>query len=105
MPYYGQPFLNFLLIIQYGGRGRTRTYEGVSQRIYSPPPLPLGTLSRSRAAASSPSASRGRYMVGARRLVNQNGSRKRYRLPPAELPRPCLRDRNPACENANGRRN
>ena len=27
-----------------GGRGRTRTYEGVSQRIYSPPPLPLGTL-------------------------------------------------------------
>src|ERR1700737_1908246 len=29
-----------------GGRGRTRTYEGVSQRIYSPPPLPLGTLSR-----------------------------------------------------------
>src|ERR1700684_3897084 len=46
MPYYGQPFLNFLLIIQYGGRGRTRTYEGVSQRIYSPPPLPLGTLSR-----------------------------------------------------------
>ena len=28
-----------------GGRGRTRTYEGVSQRIYSPPPLPLGTLS------------------------------------------------------------
>jgi hypothetical protein len=31
---------------QDGGRGRTRTYEGVSQRIYSPPPLPLGTLSR-----------------------------------------------------------
>ena len=27
-----------------GGGGRTRTYEGVSQRIYSPPPLPLGTL-------------------------------------------------------------
>ena len=33
-------------IFQGGGRGRTRTYEGVSQRIYSPPPLPLGTLSR-----------------------------------------------------------
>ena len=25
-----------------------RTYEGVSQRIYSPPPLPLGTLPRTR---------------------------------------------------------
>ena len=25
-----------------------RTYEGVSQRIYSPPPLPLGTLPRRR---------------------------------------------------------
>jgi hypothetical protein len=33
-----------------GGRGRTRTYEGVSQRIYSPPPLPLGTLSRTSRA-------------------------------------------------------
>jgi hypothetical protein len=32
-----------------GGGGRTRTYEGVSQRIYSPPPLPLGTLPRRRA--------------------------------------------------------
>src|SRR5712691_4797370 len=31
-----------------GGGGRTRTYEGVSQRIYSPPPLPLGTLPRRR---------------------------------------------------------
>src|SRR5215468_4184998 len=31
---------------QSGGGGRTRTYEGVSQRIYSPPPLPLGTLPR-----------------------------------------------------------
>src|ERR1700738_1810502 len=29
-----------------GGGGRTRTYEGVSQRIYSPPPLPLGSLPR-----------------------------------------------------------
>src|SRR5262249_42078011 len=34
----------FLLYFQAGGGGRTRTYEGVSQRIYSPPPLPLGTL-------------------------------------------------------------
>jgi hypothetical protein len=33
-----------------GGGGRTRTYEGVSQRIYSPPPLPLGTLPRNRGA-------------------------------------------------------
>src|SRR5262245_23001015 len=31
-----------------GGGGRTRTYEGVSKRIYSPPPLPLGTLPRRR---------------------------------------------------------
>src|SRR5215217_3139923 len=34
------------LLITDGGGGRTRTYEGVSQRIYSPPPLPLGTLPR-----------------------------------------------------------
>jgi hypothetical protein len=34
-----------------GGGGRTRTYEGVSQRIYSPPPLPLGTLPRTEAGA------------------------------------------------------
>ena len=33
-----------------GGRGRTRTCEGVSQRIYSPPPLPLGTLSQTVAS-------------------------------------------------------
>ena len=33
-----------------GGGGRTRTYEGVSQRIYSPPPLPLGTLPRTSGA-------------------------------------------------------
>src|SRR5215467_649579 len=33
-------------LIPAGGGGRTRTYEGVSQRIYSPPPLPLGTLPR-----------------------------------------------------------
>ena len=36
--------------LNFGGGGRTRTYEGVSQRIYSPPPLPLGTLPRNRAA-------------------------------------------------------
>ena len=36
-----------------GGRGRTRTYEGVSQRIYSPPPLPLGTLPRNDAAGAA----------------------------------------------------
>lgn len=32
-----------------GGGGRTRTYEGIRQRIYSPPPLPLGTLPLYRA--------------------------------------------------------
>jgi hypothetical protein len=35
-----------------GGGGRTRTYEGVSQRIYSPPPLPLGTLPRNQGAGT-----------------------------------------------------
>ena len=48
-----------------GGRGRTRTYEGVSQRIYSPPPLPLGTLSHKpfHGATNSPDgrASRGAF--------------------------------------------
>ena len=29
-----------------GGGSRTRTCEGVRQRIYSPPPLPLGTFPR-----------------------------------------------------------
>src|SRR5882757_2021024 len=38
---------------QAGGGGRTRTYEGVSQRIYSPPPLPLGTLPRRRTSHPS----------------------------------------------------
>jgi hypothetical protein len=37
-------------ILEGGGGGRTRTYEGVSQRIYSPPPLPLGTLPRKKRA-------------------------------------------------------
>ena len=50
-----------------GGGGRTRTYEGVSQRIYSPPPLPLGTLPRKRCGNDR----RRRYMVGLQRLVNQ----------------------------------
>ncbi len=35
-----------------GGRGRTRTYEAVKQGIYSPPPLPLGTLSPDHSNAS-----------------------------------------------------
>ena len=32
--------------IMRGGGSRTRTYEGLRQRIYSPPPLPLGTFPR-----------------------------------------------------------
>ena len=36
-----------------GGGGRIRTYEGVSQRIYSPPPLPLGTLPQNGHALGS----------------------------------------------------
>src|SRR5689334_23569609 len=51
-----------------GGGGRTRTYEGVSQRIYSPPPLPLGTLPRNQARGNS---TRRGYMVGWECLVNQ----------------------------------
>lgn len=34
------------LSIACSGPGRTRTYEGYRQRIYSPPPLPLGTLTQ-----------------------------------------------------------
>ena len=34
------------MLLQKGGPGRTRTYEGYCQRIYSPPPLPLGTLTQ-----------------------------------------------------------
>src|SRR6516162_8768563 len=50
-----------------GGGGRTRTYEGVSQRIYSPPPLPLGTLPRT----SHPRGCVGRAgLWGARRAVS-----------------------------------
>ena len=32
------------VVAAFSGPGRTRTYEGYRQRIYSPPPLPLGTL-------------------------------------------------------------
>ena len=42
--------MTFYVLFQDGGGGRTRTYEGVSQRIYSPPPLPLGTLPRKKRA-------------------------------------------------------
>src|SRR5689334_3150165 len=38
--------VSFCFDFQDGGGGRTRTYEGVSQRIYSPPHLPLWTLPR-----------------------------------------------------------
>ena len=62
-----------------GGGGRTRTYEGVSQRIYSPPPLPLGTLPRTCAAGNN---TRRRYMVGRQGLVNRisrgHGLSRRY---------------------------
>ena len=47
-----------------GGGGRTRTYEGVSQRIYSPPPLPLGTLSQTCALASSSSKDKRDWPAG-----------------------------------------
>src|SRR5258707_370701 len=43
-PNWGPTVFDIVFCFQYGGGGRTRTYEGVSQRIYSPPPLPLGTL-------------------------------------------------------------
>src|SRR5687768_14849442 len=42
-----------------GGGSRTRTCEGVRQRIYSPPPLPLGTFpQRVRSSLSGPSLKR-----------------------------------------------
>src|ERR1051326_8549975 len=37
-------------LLRRGGGSRTRTYEGVRQRIYSPPPLPLGTFPLARGA-------------------------------------------------------
>ena len=37
-----------------GGGSRTRTYEGVRQGIYSPPPLPLGTFPRALGRPSMP---------------------------------------------------
>src|SRR5678816_2112157 len=37
-----------------GGGSRTRTYEGVRQGIYSPPPLPLGTFPLALGAISRP---------------------------------------------------
>src|ERR1700719_1043633 len=42
------PLSSSVLCRALGGGGRTRTYEGVSQRIYSPPPLPLGSVPRRR---------------------------------------------------------
>jgi hypothetical protein len=55
-----------------GGGGRTRTYEGVSQRIYSPPPLPLGTLPRNSPPQwGCGNNTRRRYMVWRQRLVNR----------------------------------
>ena len=61
-----------------GGGGRTRTYEGVSQRIYSPPPLPLGTLPRRRTShpcgRAFPLAGRGYGERLARCQPRENGS-------------------------------
>jgi hypothetical protein len=61
-----------------GGGGRTRTYEGVSQRIYSPPPLPLGTLPRRRTShpcgRAFPSAGRGYGERLARCQPRENGA-------------------------------
>src|SRR5712691_2719123 len=56
-----------------GGGGRTRTYEGVSQRIYSPPPLPLGTLPRRRRGilADARSSWQGGFMGSALLGVNR----------------------------------
>ena len=55
-----------------------RTYEGVSQRIYSPPPLPLGTLPRRRTShpcgRAFPSAGRGYGERLARCQPRENGS-------------------------------
>ncbi len=47
-----------------GGGSRTRTYEGVRQRIYSPPPLPLGTFPRALDHPSKAFRSRAPPMLG-----------------------------------------
>lgn len=39
-----------------GGGSRTRTYEGLRQGIYSPPPLPLGTFPQARDGVPKPAA-------------------------------------------------
>src|SRR3954451_21506905 len=70
----------FLLYYQGGGGGRTRTYEGVSQRIYSPPPLPLGTLPRRRTShprgRAFPLAGRGYGEPPARCHPRESGPRR-----------------------------
>src|SRR5579884_1131310 len=58
-----------------GGRGRTRTYEGVSQRIYSPPPLPLGTLSPDE----------GRPLLARKTTARLSGSAGFMVVPPREV--------------------
>src|SRR5947207_11910894 len=65
----GALILPIPLLFPAGGGGRTRTYEGVSQRIYSPPPLPLGTLPRSRTSHPMDARS-GRVMGSASGGVN-----------------------------------
>ena len=58
-----------------------RTYEGVSQRIYSPPPLPLGTLPRTSHA------------------IGVTWETEHCR-PKGEIPRPCLACRADAVSTA-----
>jgi hypothetical protein len=68
-----------------GGGGRTRTYEGIRQRIYSPPPLPLGTLPhpvRRSGSIRSQAPDRGRFMATAPGSVND---RRTLILSPAPI--------------------
>ena len=57
-------------LLRDGGRGRTRTYEAVKQGIYSPPPLPLGTLSHIAPVVNNqPASGTGRTPRGVCRRV------------------------------------
>jgi hypothetical protein len=54
-----------------GGGGRTRTYEGVSQRIYSPPPLPLGTLPRQTGYVNAGNTLGNSFVIGLSFVLNR----------------------------------
>src|SRR5437879_2186309 len=73
--------ISLLLAPRRGGGSRTRTYEGVRQGIYSPPPLPLGTF---------PQRARSRVEALNKRLPPRDatGQRAAQRMVPKAATRP-----------------